>query len=120
MERGVEVYVVDDNKDAADSLRDVIERLGHSARSFYDGAPALLAARQARPDCVLLDVAMSGMNGLELARALRAEFGDDIVLVAVTGAPEDDAVVAKTFETVDHYFVKPVSLDQLKRLLPRA
>lgn len=120
MERGLEVYVVDDNKDAADSLRDVILRLGHNATSLYDGAAALQAARQAPPDCVLLDVAMSGMNGLELARALRAEFGDDVVLVAVTGAPEDDEVVAKTFETVDHYFVKPVSLDKLMRLLPHA
>ena len=117
MQNGLEVYVVDDNKDAADSLRDLIQYLGHTAASYYCGETALQAARTASPLCVFLDVHMAGMNGLELAKSLRNEFGDDIVLVAISGGPEDDATVAKTFETVDHYYLKPVALEEIKIIL---
>jgi len=112
-----EVIVVDDNRDTADSLRDVIQALGHTASSYYCGETVLQAARAASPLCVFLDVNMIGMNGLELAQSLRREFGDDIVLVAISGGPEDDATVAKAFETVDHYFLKPVQLEQIKTIL---
>ena len=117
MEPALEVIVVDDNRDTADSLRDLIQVLGHTASSFYCGKSALQAARTASPLFVFLDVNMVGMNGLELAQSLRREFGDDIVLVAISGGPKDNATVAKAFETADHYFPKPVGLDQIKAIL---
>ena len=87
--------------------------------TFLGGAEdALEKIGEAKPDCVMLDIAMAGMDGLELARRLREQFGDDIVLVAITGAPKDDPLVQATFVTVDHYFEKPVTLEQVQRLFP--
>lgn len=117
MDRELLVYVVDDNRDSADSLASLIEHLGHRAVACYDAARVLSLSRQIRPGCVMLDVTMAGMNGLELARELRAMFGDDVILVAVTGASRENPVVEQTFELVDHYFVKPIELERLQRLL---
>jgi CheY-like chemotaxis protein len=113
----VEVFVVDDNVEASDTLSLLINTLGHKAAPFYDGESVIAASRLCAPLCVFLDVNMAGMNGLQLAETLRREFGDDIVLIAVTGMPRDDATVARTFETVDHYFTKPVTLAQIKTIL---
>lgn len=117
MER-VTVYVVDDSKDAADSLVLLLGMLGHDATACYDGEAALALIQARAPDCVMLDIAMGGMDGLELTTRLRAQFGDDIVLVAITGSPGDDPTVQATFTAVDHYFEKPVSLADIRKLFP--
>lgn len=112
------VYVVDDCKDASDSLAALLSALGHQSLACYRAEEALERVAQEKPDCVMLDITMSGMDGLGLARQLRTRFGDDIVLVAVTGTPPDDPLVQATFDTVDHYFEKPVSLEQIQKLFP--
>lgn len=112
------VYVVDDSKDAADSLALLLGVLGHRALACYGGEEALALVQRERPDCVMLDVAMAGMDGLELAMSLREQFGDAIVLVAITGSPADDPTVEETFFAVDHYFEKPVTLEQIQKLFP--
>lgn len=104
MDAGLKVYVVDDNRDAADSLCDLVELLGHHATPFYDAEALLKVAGVETPQCVLLDIAMAGMDGLELAKVLRQRYGDDVVLVAVTGTSPEQELVKKAFETVDHYF----------------
>ena len=112
------VYVVDDSKDAADSLATLLTVLGHRAVACYGAQQALDRVAGDQPDCVMLDIAMAGMDGLELARRLRERFGDDIVLVAVTGTARDNPLVQATFDTVDHYFEKPVTLEQVRKLFP--
>ena len=112
------VYVVDDSQDAADSLAALLCAMGHLAQACYSGRELLNLTQRVKPDCVMLDVSMGEMNGLELVQRLRADFGDDIVLVAVTGSPRDDATVQSTFMAVDHYFEKPVSLQQIQKLFP--
>lgn len=112
------VYVVDDCKDASDSLAALLEVMGHRAVACYSAEEALELVQKEKPDCMLLDIAMEGMDGLELARRIREQFGDDIVLVAVTGAAQDDPVVQATFVAVDHYFEKPVTLEQVQKLFP--
>jgi CheY-like chemotaxis protein len=112
------VCVVDDVRDAADSLALVLHVLGHRAFACYDASQALAHIGAQKPDCVMLDIAMQGMDGLELARQIRKKFGDDIVLVAITGMAVDDLRVKATFETVDHYFEKPVTLQQIQKLFP--
>lgn len=112
------VYVVDDCKDAADSLATLLQVMGHRSRACYSAPAALGLVEAEQPDCVVLDIAMSGMDGLELAQQLRSRFGDDIVLVAITGSPVDDPLVQATFLTVDHYFEKPVTLEQIQKLFP--
>lgn len=113
----LQIYVVDDDRDSANSLADLLTRLGHRAIGCYDGNTLLELTRRDKPDCVLLDIAMKGMDGLELTRKLRGEYGDDIVLIAVTGAAPDNPSVQSTFELVDHYFVKPVDVQKLKEIL---
>lgn len=112
------VYVVDDSKDAADSLATLLQVLGHHAVACYSAEQALHLVNDVKPDCVMLDIAMAGMDGLALARQLRTQFGDDVVLVAVTGAPKDDPLVQETFVAVDHYFEKPLTLEQVQKLFP--
>lgn len=113
----LQIYIVDDDRDSADSLADLLTRMGHRATGCYDASTLLELTRHDKPDCVLLDIAMKGMDGFELTRRLRTEYGDDIVLIAVTGAPPDSASVQSTFELVDHYFVKPVDLQKLTNIL---
>ena len=113
------VCVVDDSRDAADSLALLLQALGHRAAACYSASQALASIEAQRPDCVMLDIAMQGIDGLELTRQLRCKFGDDIVLVAITGAAMDDPRVKATFETVDHYFEKPVTLQQIQKLFPK-
>ena len=112
------VYVVDDSRDAADSLATLLGLMGHQARACYAGEEALALAQTDPPHCVMLDISMVGMDGLELARQFREQFGDDVILVAVTGSPPDDPRVRETFVTVDHYFQKPVTLEQIQKLFP--
>src|SRR5690606_31258054 len=66
------VLVVDDNVDAADSLRFVLELQGHDARVTYDAESALAAAGQLAPDFVLLDIGLPDIDGYETARRIRA------------------------------------------------
>jgi CheY-like chemotaxis protein len=110
--------VVDDNHDAADSLAMVLEMLGADCHVAYDGASALEAVPRFRPEVVLLDLAMPGMDGYEVAQRLREEMGSAAPrLVALTGwgQPDDRR---RTRETgFDHHLVKPVELGALQSLL---
>lgn len=112
--------MVDDSKDAADSLVTLLEMMGLEAQACYSAEQALEHVAHSRPDCVMLDIRMQGMHGLDFAQQLRARFGDDIVLVAITGTPKDDPLVQATFDIVDHYFEKPISLEQVKKIFPHS
>lgn len=112
------VYVVDDCKDASDSLATLLQLMGHQSKACYSAQEALRLIDAEKPDCVMLDISMAGMDGLALAEKLRAQFEDDIVLVAITGSPLDDPLVQATFIAVDHYFEKPVTLEQIQKLFP--
>ncbi|MDP9044454.1 MAG: response regulator [Pseudomonadota bacterium] len=114
----VRVLVVDDSADAAEALALLLEIGGYVVRTAADGATALLQVQSFAPHCVLLDVDMPGIDGLELSKTLRAQYGDDIVLVAVTGWSARDARVAETFEVVDHYLRKPLNPSELHKVLP--
>lgn len=114
----VRVLVVDDLEDAAKSLALVLSLNGYDARTAHDGASALRVTKEFLPHCILLDVNMPGIDGLELTHRLRNSYGDDIVLVAVTGGGADEARVSKTFELVDHYLAKPIEMEKLEKILP--
>src|SRR5205814_8836071 len=80
------VLVVDDNPDAADSLAAVLDLLGYNVRTYYDGAAALAASEDFRPDACLIDLAMPGMSGLDLAGEFRARAGARPLLLVATTA----------------------------------
>src|SRR5262249_33866753 len=85
------ILVVDDNADAADGLSYFLAMSGHEVRTAYDGREALAAARAYRPEAVLLDIGMPGMDGYEVARRLRQEPGlERALLVALTGYGQEE------------------------------
>jgi two-component system CheB/CheR fusion protein len=121
---GRRVLVVEDNEDAAQSLRDVLELAGHEVHLAPDGAAGVEMAEQVRPDVVLCDIGLPGMSGYDVARALRRPGSSfDGRLVALTGyaTPEDEKLAAEA--GFDDHLAKPASLDQLMAVLgsrPRA
>ena len=114
----VRVVVVDDFLDAAEALAETLMLSGYKVWVATDGPSALALIEARKPHCVLLDIGMPGMDGNELTRTLRTRYGDDIVLIAVTGREHDDERVSDTFARVDHYLQKPVDPDVLRKLLP--
>jgi PAS domain S-box-containing protein len=112
------VLVVDDNRDAADSLGMLLQLQGIDAHIVYDGSKALAALREYRPTLVFLDIGMPGMDGYEVARRMRARpEGRDVVLIALTGwGQEADRRRARSVG-FDHHLTKPIDVDALPRLL---
>jgi signal transduction histidine kinase/ActR/RegA family two-component response regulator len=110
---GRRILVVDDNRDAADSLALLLADLGAQLKVAYDGAGALELAREFRPEVGILDLGMPGMSGYDLARLLRDDGLRPRLLIALSGwgQPHDrDASVAAGF---DHHLMKPVDLGEL-------
>lgn len=114
----VRVVVVDDVGDEAEALALALSLDGYEVRTAHDGLAALDLVAQFDPHCVLLDIDMPGLNGCELSRRLRDLYGDDLVLIAVSGWGHEDLRLSKDFECIDHYLRKPFDADRLKRLLP--
>ena len=115
------ILVIEDNVDAADSLRDALMLAQHEVTVAYRGAEGLDKARAFKPDVVLCDIGLPGMDGYQVARAMRA---DDqlrkVQLIALTGyaLPQD---VAKAKEAgFDEHLAKPPSMEKLVEVLQRS
>jgi PAS domain S-box-containing protein len=114
----VRILVADDNEDAAESLRAVLELMGAQAWAVYNGQAALAAAAELQPQVILLDVGMPLMSGHDVARAIRQEsWGGNVVLVALTGWGQDDDRRRSKEAGFDHHMVKPVEMPALRSLL---
>lgn len=114
-ERSLCVLVVEDNVDAADTLSMLLRLYGHEVHVARTGLTALEMASTTRPDVVLLDIGLPGMDGYEVAQHLRErpEF-KGVVLCALTGYSPSEADRQRQQETgFDHYYVKPVNLTKL-------
>jgi PAS domain S-box-containing protein len=115
------VLVVDDNRDAAESLGTLLHLLGHEARASFDGGEAVAMARDYRPDVVLLDIAMPGMDGYEVARALRSEPElEGTLIVALTGFGSERERRMTREAGIDRHLVKPVEIEALQSILASA
>ena len=111
------VLIVDDNRDAADTLAELLSALGHEVCVAYDGPGGLEQVARSRPDIVLCDIGLPGMTGYEVARRLRTGGGPALRLVALSGyaAPED---VRKAMASgFDAHLAKPVDLTALERAM---
>lgn len=116
--RGRRVLVVDDNRDAADSLGMMLRFAGAEVRVEYDGLSALEAMTDCRPDVVLLDIGMPRLNGCDLARTIRGDpVHGGILLVALTGWGQAADRMRSHEAGIDHHLVKPVNFDMLQELL---
>lgn len=112
------ILVVDDNRDAAFSLSELLEIMGHTAVTAHDGEEAVKVAGEYRPDVVLLDIGLPKMNGYAAARAIRQEpDGRDTVLIAVTGWGQHEDKQKAAEAGFDHHMVKPVDPKALMKLL---
>jgi CheY-like chemotaxis protein len=117
---GFHVLVVDDNRDAADSLCMLLRLWGYSCRATYDGKAGLKAASEHRPDCLLLDIAMPGMDGYTLARRVRAQpCLDNARLVALTAFSDETHVHLSQEAGFDYLFVKPTDPLEIKSLMDK-
>ena len=118
--RGVDVLLADDNRDFADTLARVLDAEGHRVTVVYDGKSALEAATRTRPDVGLFDVGMPGLNGYDLAEALRRQPGGyELVMVAITGWGQETDQRRAREAGFDHHLVKPVDPAIVLELLDR-
>jgi PAS domain S-box-containing protein len=111
MSRSLRVLVVEDNVDAGDSLSMVLRLYGHDVQLARSGPAALEMASTSRPDVVLMDIGLPGMDGYQVAKRLRErpEF-KDVVMCALTGyTPSDADRLRQQDMGFTHYYVKPVN-----------
>lgn len=119
------VLVVDDNRDAADSMSQVLSMSGFEVETCYDGLTALAIAATARPDACVLDISMPGMTGYELARRLREMFPTrPPVFATMTAYGDHDHLERAVSAGFDLHFTKPADpaevAEQLQECVRRA
>ena len=115
------VLVVDDNRDAANSLGALLRMLGAEVDVVHDGESALQAFSSQHPQVVLLDLGMPGMDGYEVARRLRQRHdGRGVMLIALTGWGQEKDRLNSRAAGFDHHLIKPADLRALQSLLASA
>jgi two-component system, OmpR family, response regulator len=114
----VRVLVIDDNRDAADTLAVLLEIRGYACRAVYDAEDGLRAAVAGRPDCIVSDIGMPGLDGYEVARRVRAEPAlAGVLLVALSGYADAHHVRLAAEAGFDHAFAKGEGPERLMRVL---
>ncbi|HUY36102.1 MAG TPA: response regulator [Pirellulales bacterium] len=119
--RSLRVLVVEDNVDVGESLSMLLRLYGHEVQWARNGPTALEMASASRPDVVLLDIGLPGMDGCQVAKRLRErpEF-KDVMMCAMTGYTPSEADRRRQHETgFDHYYVKPVNPAKLLELFKK-
>jgi signal transduction histidine kinase/ActR/RegA family two-component response regulator len=113
------VVVIDDNRDAAMAMAMLIEELGGECRTAFDGDSGLREVLAYRPDLVLLDIGMPGMDGYETCRRIRRDLGNEVMVVALTGfgQSQDRAITADAGFSA--HLTKPADPDALAAILRR-
>jgi len=112
------ILIVDDSRDGGESLAMLLRVLGAEVSLAHSGRSALDCINSFRPDVLLLDIGMPGMDGYEVARRIRANPDNrGISLIALTGWGQDEDRQRSTAAGFDHHLVKPADIDQLRQLL---
>ena len=112
------ILVVDDNRDAAASLMETLQLMGHEVRAAYDGLECLREAERFQPEMVFLDIGMPRLNGFDTAKRLRGEpWARNCLLVAVTGWGQDEDRRRAREAGFDHHLVKPIDFDALGAII---
>jgi CheY-like chemotaxis protein len=107
------VLIVEDNPDGRESLRMLLQMYGHTVAVAADGIEGVEKAIELRPDVVLIDIGLPGIDGYEVARRLREAFGHDVRLIACT-AYSDPSMRQRAFDVgFDEFQVKPMDLEEL-------
>jgi CheY-like chemotaxis protein len=112
------VLVIDDNVPVAQTVGWMLEEMGHQYHLVHDGRKALQAAREFRPDAILLDIGLPVMDGYAVCRAFRHDdLFKDALIIAQTGWGQERDKTLASEAGFDHHLVKPVAYDDLERTL---
>jgi PAS domain S-box-containing protein len=112
------ILIVDDNRDAANTMAILLRKWGHEVSLAYDGDEALAAAEAHKPDLILLDIGLPGCDGYEVARQIRRQrMFDGTTLVALTGYGTEKDRQQSQAAGFDDHIIKPVDFDRLRELL---
>ncbi len=114
----VRVVVVDDEPDMRDMMKELLELDGYRVRTAPDAGSAMIAIAESNPVCVILDLKLPKIDGVELARRIRALYGTCIVLIMLTGSSLTVDHQAAEVAGVDYVLEKPLDVDLLRRMLP--
>ena len=112
------ILVVDDNRDSAMSMADMLGMFGHEVAVAHDGFEAVKQAERFRPNVVLMDVGMPRLNGLDATRRIREQpWGQRMTVIALTGWGQDTDRERTRAAGCDGHLVKPVNLPDLEKML---
>ena len=113
------ILVVDDNRDAADTLDTLLHQLGYHSYTAYDGAAALDMVRKLQPDAVFLDLGLPDMDGFEVVRRLRAELPEPPPFIALTGYGHAESEQSTREAGFLDHLTKPLAAADLEAVLAR-
>jgi signal transduction histidine kinase len=112
------ILVIEDNQDAAETLRDILELVGHTVEIAFSGQAGVEAARRIHPEVVLCDIGLPGMDGYAVARALRQDPATaSLHLVALSGYGQDEDRRQTREAGFDKHLTKPVNFAELEAVL---
>jgi PAS domain S-box-containing protein len=118
--KGARILVVDDNVDTAIGMARLLQLLGNDITTAHDGPSAVAKAQSFRPEFILLDIGLPGMDGYEVAAAIRQDAGlKHTIIIGVSGYGQDDDRRRSRAAGFNHHLVKPVDFGQLTALLVR-
>jgi CheY-like chemotaxis protein len=112
------VLITEDNRDSADSLKALLDALGYDGHIAYDGETAVRSAAALRPDVIIMDIGLPGMDGYEAARQIRAQNpAARLTIVALTGWGQHADRLKSADAGIDHHLLKPLDLTVLRQIL---
>jgi CheY-like chemotaxis protein len=112
------ILIVEDDRDTAESMARLLKILGYEVDVARDGVEAIARASGRKPDFVLLDIGLPGMDGYQVARNLKREItGKDALIIAVTGYGQSEDRDRSLQAGIDHHLVKPIDHGVLLALL---
>lgn len=112
------ILIADDNRDLAISLSILLQLFGFEVDAVHDGRDAVFAAKNRKPDVLLLDIGLPGLNGYQVARHFRSDGQlKDVFIIAISGYSPDMFSELAAQGDFDHYFTKPVDLETLLPLI---
>jgi PAS domain S-box-containing protein len=116
--RPLRVLVVDDSEDTAETMGTLLEMAGHTIQKAHSGPAALEAAAAFRPDVILLDIGLPGLDGYQVAQRLREDpILKDVILIAASGYGQEEDLRRSKEAGIDRHLVKPVDPRELQEIL---
>jgi CheY-like chemotaxis protein len=112
-----QVLVIEDNDDLREAFTEAVASAGHEVRAAADGPSGIALAGERPVDVAFVDIGLPGIDGFEVARRLRSQLGEDVVLVALTGfGREEDRELARA-AGFDLHVTKPIDVERIDGII---